>query len=1024
MRTAKQSANNRIMVLFGQIVFVLCVFVTGQFALVQNVSADMKDDCLYNSGGREAIESVQWACDVWAKGYGETNVCSLWLGGDSSVDPTIYVDSVNEYKTVHYYGMCTDRPNTTAKIWVENDNNSIDSSVNLRRGYWGSPTFVNTTLNVANFIDGSLKTTSSEGDVYTRYVEVCRRNGSASSCSSYPGACSCMNEEIKVVVKNYDYYYGRVAVSSSDEALNNGEGAVLGFTQEDGKATYYINDCDPVNGCSAKFWHYLKREGGDGATTYNISRISNYSSVSNEVSVKNAVELFDSANPVEVYEETFVNKLKPGQVVCEKLTFAINRDGDERNLTVCASALGNAQPSDPEPDSPSGDQAYLNIKVKNNNVEKYNSYQRTIYAKPGDTLSYRSTYNPVLQYAYNIVPERIRIDDGEILPLSGRNSNKLGDLYNEVAVSTSWKNAYVVNGGFSSSFGKKYQYGAGDTQTRTNVDEYKVTSTNVGQSLDGNAQTNSVADIKITPRQVAFEKQTVGGASYNVAHVITGALSSTAYAKVPYNFRTAISVNSGNEVIGAGESGVVNIPVDVLTKTNSETTSGSNDEAYATIVRGANIKMVVYVPGSGTTKSGTINYGTGGSSICERYSSASLCNEKTIANNTLLNSDGNLAGKTGDGVKSVSFNVPDLDAGAEVCVAAAVYPSNSGSDTNLDKKGNDQWNVSDSKCFTIAKKPSIQVWGAGIFSNGDIGLLTSRKNNINGYTEYSINSSGKSFIFGSWTELEVVALGAVTGLSSGASTGYANIDNANLWPNYNSDNTPNTELLTAYGPGGSYEAGSNYCLRSVLTFANESCSRSVAGSIGNVSEGSNLENSKKNLIERFRSNKDKDDIIYENRVNYAITESIVVDKGMTRIIDVEGSDVTIDHDIDYLSGQMYSKREEIPKLIIYANNIKINCNVTRIDAVLIAENNINTCYNSDNIDNRINSNQLIINGSVITDTLFANRTYGAAKGANSIVPAEIVNYDTTLYLWGNNQASTANTGRLMPTYLHDVPPRY
>ena len=165
----------------------------------------------------------------------------------------------------------------------------------------------------------------------------------------------------------------------------------------------------------------------------------------------------------------------------------------------------------------------------------------------------------------------MKIDDGETLPLSGGNLSKLGDLYNEVTASTSWKNAYVVNGGFNSNFGKKYQYGAGDTQARINTDEHKVVSANVGQSLGGNAQTNSSDDIKTTPKQVAFEKQTVGGADYNVAHVITEALNSVAYAKVPYNFRTAISISSNSETIGAGENGVADILVDVLTKTNSET---------------------------------------------------------------------------------------------------------------------------------------------------------------------------------------------------------------------------------------------------------------------------------------------------------------------------------------------------------------------------------------------------------------------------------------------------------------------
>ena len=71
----------------------------------------------------------------------------------------------------------------------------------------------------------------------------------------------------------------------------------------------------------------------------------------------------------------------------------------------------------------------------------------------------------------------------------------------------------------------------------------------------------------------------------------------------------------------------------------------------------------------------------------------------------------------------------------------------------------------------------------------------------------------------------------------------------------------------------------------------------------------------------------------------------------------------------------------------------------------------------------MNSNQLIINGSIISDTMSANRTYGAAKGANSMIPAEIVNYDATLYLWGANRASVAESGLLITTYQHELSPR-
>ncbi len=1024
MRLIKQSANRKMIALLAwQIVFVSFVIILGQLVLIQNVSADMKSDCLSNSGGREGIASVDWACGVWADEYGETNVCSLWLGGDNSVDPTIHVESLNEIKTVHYYGMCTDYPNTTSLIWAENDNNSIDNSVNLTRGYWGIPTFVDTTLNVARFVEGVPKVVTSEGDKYTRNINICRMNGSATSCDEYFGACDCMEEEVSVVVESEDSFYGKSVVSSSDEARNSGSSAELGFTQEDGKVTYYIDNCDSVNGCSAKFWHYLKRESGNGSTTYSISRTSNYSSVDGGVVFSNMEETFDRDNPVMVHEEAFVNKLRPGQVVCETLTFTINDNGEKKSLTVCASALGDAQPPDPDLDSASGDRAYLNIKVKNNNVTKYDSYQRTVYAKPGDTLSYRSTYNPVLQYAYYIVPDKIKIDNGTILPLNSVNSDKLGDIFKNTALFTEWKNAYAVNGNFG-GLNKTYRYDAGDTETRTNIDEYRISWTEAGRSLDGVAQTNSTGEIMTTPRQVSFESYMMGEGDYNVAHVFTDALRATAYAKVPYNYRTAIGVNSNSETVGAGETGTIDVTIDVLPKVNNETTNGGNDNAYATVMRGASVKTIVYVPGAGTTKVGMSNYMAGGRGICDRYASAAICSEATVATDRTFNSEGNLAGKIGDGIKAISFNVPDLDAGTEICVAAAVYPSNSGDDTNLDRKGNDKWNVSDSKCFVVAKKPSIEVWGGGIFSSGDISLPISRKNNLSGYADYDINTRNRFFVFGSWAESEIVALGTVTGLGSGASTGFSHINNGNLWPSYNNDNSWNTELLATYGPGGSYENTPNYCLRSILTFANNNCLNNRAGKIGNSTSKENLERSKKYLVEMFKENQDRNNVIYENHNDYTIADNVLMTSGTTRVIDASSFNVTIEHDISFLDNQIYNRMSEIPKLIIYARNININCDVNRIDAVLIAENNINTCYNSDNINDRINSNQLIINGSVITDTLSANRTYGAAKGANSIIPAEIINYDATLYLWGNNESSLAGGGRFSSVYLREVAPRY
>ena len=82
---------------------------------------------------------------------------------------------------------------------------------------------------------------------------------------------------------------------------------------------------------------------------------------------------------------------------------------------------------------------------------------------------------------------------------------------------------------------------------------------------------------------------------------------------------------------------------------------------------------------------------------------------------------------------------------------------------------------------------------------------------------------------------------------------------------------------------------------------------------------------------------------------------------------------------------------------------------------------MNTC-NSD-VTSSANSNQLKINGAVITGSLLANRTYGNGAGAYSVIPAEIINYDSTLYLWGMSRANAEASGKLDTVYIQELSPR-
>ena len=137
----------------------------------------------------------------------------------------------------------------------------------------------------------------------------------------------------------------------------------------------------------------------------------------------------------------------------------------------------------------------------------------------------------------------------------------------------------------------------------------------------------------------------------------------------------------------------------------------------------------------------------------------------------------------------------------------------------------------------------------------------------------------------------------------------------------------------------------------------------------------------------------------------------------------------------------YNDYSELPKLIIYGKNVVIDCKVTRIEALIVADERVVTCNNYEgdinnlsdtdlknnvtaNINQSPNANQLKVNGAIIAKTLIANRTYGAATGANSIIPAEIINFDPSLYMWGNLGDDDDNdNGDLEVTLTKELAPR-
>ncbi|MBR3254177.1 hypothetical protein IKF88_00380, partial [Candidatus Saccharibacteria bacterium] len=66
---------------------------------------------------------------------------------------------------------------------------------------------------------------------------------------------------------------------------------------------------------------------------------------------------------------------------------------------------------------------------------------------------------------------------------------------------------------------------------------------------------------------------------------------------------------------------------------------------------------------------------------------------------------------------------------------------------------------------------------------------------------------------------------------------------------------------------------------------------------------------------------------------------------------------------------------------------------------------------------------LLVNGIIVTNTLDLNRTYGAATGTNSGIPAEIVNYDASTILWSTSQTTTDDYSNMTIVYQHEMAPR-
>lgn len=456
-----------------------------------------------------------------------------------------------------------------------------------------------------------------------------------------------------------------------------------------------------------------------------------------------------------------------------------------------------------------------------------------------------------------------------------------------------------------------------------------------------------------------------------------------------YNFENEASANIVSDVIYAGET--TNVETEVKVKSRQNERLGIR---YVTSVDDAEVRLITFVSDGDQSGRGSSIVKSYGADLCNTFGGVMCDLNKDFAFKGRLNEELEDPGIEKNLVvgQSGNVNVYDASAGRYYCVATAVYPYiTTDTDVAIDGKApwvvkpdDYSWYVSRPDCKKIGKKPSLQVWGAGMYTAGDIALNNAEKRVVNGIYGFTLKNQSNTTVFGTWVEQNILANGIVN-TASGAATG-----------------RKDGEL------GGSKEGKNlSVCIRSPLTMPNKNCSPIVKPGGGSFARPEG----KGKLIDKLKEN--------NCRQESSIGE-LSVKKGESYFY-CSGGNFTINGNIRYEDG--YNMISDIPKVIVYSKrDIIIGCGVTRIDAVLIAEGVINTCNNND-VNSRDRSNQLKINGAIIANKLKANRTYGASAGMESGTPAEIINYDTSLYLWGASESDVTKTGKLKVVYQTELPPR-
>lgn len=515
------------------------------------------------------------------------------------------------------------------------------------------------------------------------------------------------------------------------------------------------------------------------------------------------------------------------------------------------------------------------------------------------------------------------------------------------------------------------------------------------------------------------------------------ATGTSANVVVPYNFNTTAKV-SGNSspIVYPGEPVSFSSSVEITPRFNPDVTTST---AYATITPPSSKIVVVQftldpsVPQPGNLKGGISSSGAE-SSVAQYIQGKTGADFRSYVTETVasgaFNKGDNQNGLTGTNALTYSsrYTVPDDEAGVKYCYAVAVYPADShnksiGEDlpagANNDGAGQEgrtawRWRVSDIRCSTIVKKPNVQIWGSGLYSNGDITASTSTKC-LNWTLSTNSGCGDSRRRFGSWSESEIIANGVIIDFASANGYGYDRY--------FHRSDYYNTGTLGYGVPGGNTSTLFMDVAKQTIS-NNQTSSR---GGYANIDISTDVLD---RILNRYSSSRPEgfQGGAYDGNNATSTAGPIYLGRDGGVVVIYSTRDFTINHNIT-IEENGYTSVSQIPQVLIIAPNISISSNVTNVDAWLITTNRIsgtlNTCkeFVSYQTQSTGPCNQMLtVNGPVFAMRVLFNRSAGAGIGNQSINPAERFNLSAANYLWAYAQAEQLQ--QAFTTYTRELAPRF